>query len=95
MLSDFVTCWDDLEVLETGAVNVQALQRLASLKKLRELKMLVPEGLSLDLDPTSTFSVMFSLDEFSITAANIELLRTQMISTTYFPPLLSISNPMF
>lgn len=95
MLSDFVTCWDDLEVLETGAVNVQALQHLASLKKLRELKMLVPEGLSLDLDPTSTFSVMFSLDEFSITAANIELLRTQMISTTYFPPLLSISNPMF
>ncbi|KAG1879242.1 hypothetical protein F4604DRAFT_1753829 [Suillus subluteus] len=74
MLSDFVTCWDDLEILETGAVNAQSLQHLASLKKLRELKILVPEGHNLDLDPTSTFSVMFSLDEFSITAASIELL---------------------
>lgn len=74
MLSDLVTCWDDLEILETGAVNAQALQHLASLKKLRVLKILVPEGRSLDLDPTSTFSVMFSLDKFSITAASIELL---------------------
>ncbi|KAG1777198.1 hypothetical protein EV702DRAFT_1226158 [Suillus placidus] len=74
MLSDFVTCWDDLEILETGVVNAQALQHLASLKQLRELKMLVPEGHNLDLDPTSTFSVMFSLDKFSITAASIELL---------------------
>ncbi|KAG2340158.1 hypothetical protein BDR05DRAFT_991670 [Suillus weaverae] len=74
MLSDSVTCWDDLEILETGAVNAQALRHLASLKKLRELKMLVPEGHSLDLCLTSTFSVMFSLDEFSITAASIELL---------------------
>ncbi|KAG2144194.1 uncharacterized protein EDB93DRAFT_550535 [Suillus bovinus] len=74
MLSDIVMCWDNLEILETGAVNAQTLQHLASLKKLRELKMLVPEGHSLDLDPTSTFSVMFSLDKFSITAARIELL---------------------
>ncbi|KAG2089042.1 uncharacterized protein F5147DRAFT_42742 [Suillus discolor] len=72
MLSDIVTCWDDLEILETGAVNTQALQHLASLKKLRELKMLVPEGHSLDVDPTSTFSVTFSLDEFSMTSARIE-----------------------
>lgn len=74
MLSDIVTCWDNLEILETGAVNAQALQHLASLKKLRELKMLVPEGHSLQVDPASTFSVKFSLDEFSITAARIELL---------------------
>lgn len=76
MLSDFVTCWDDLEILEAGAVNAQALQHLASLKKLRELEMLVPEGHNLDLDPTLTFSVMFSLDKFSVTAASIELLLT-------------------
>ncbi|KAG1822631.1 uncharacterized protein BJ212DRAFT_817220 [Suillus subaureus] len=74
MLSDSVTCWDDLEILETGAVNVQALQHLASLKKLRELKMLIPEGYSLDKDPASTLSVMFSLDKFSITAPSTELL---------------------
>ncbi|KAG1822632.1 uncharacterized protein BJ212DRAFT_817455 [Suillus subaureus] len=79
MLSDFVTCWDDLEILETGAVNVQALQHLASLKKLRELKILVPEDYSLDLDPTSTFSVMFSLDKFSITAASPELLLAFLV----------------
>ncbi|KAG1879243.1 hypothetical protein F4604DRAFT_561298 [Suillus subluteus] len=54
MLSDLVTYWDDLEILETGAVNAQALQHLASLEKLRELKMLVPEGYSLNLEPTST-----------------------------------------
>ncbi|KAG2131826.1 hypothetical protein DEU56DRAFT_452830 [Suillus clintonianus] len=72
MLSDLVACWDDLEILETGAVNAQALRYLASLKPLRELKMLVPEGHS--LDPTSTSSVIFSLEKFSITAARIELL---------------------
>ncbi|KAG1751028.1 hypothetical protein EDB19DRAFT_1903876 [Suillus lakei] len=72
MLSDLVTCWDDLEILETGVVNARALEHLASLKRPRELKMLVPEGHS--LDPTSTFSVIFSLDKFSITAARIELL---------------------
>ncbi|KAG1821352.1 hypothetical protein EV424DRAFT_865418 [Suillus variegatus] len=79
MLSDIVTCWDDLEILETGAVNAQALQHLASLKKLRELKMLVPEGHSLDVDPTSTFSVKFSLDKFSITAARIEPLLAFLV----------------
>ncbi|KAG2034590.1 hypothetical protein BDR03DRAFT_600069 [Suillus americanus] len=78
MLSDFVTCWDDLEILETGAVNAQALQHLASLKKLRELKMLVPEDHSLDLDPTSTFGVMLSLDKFSIAAASTELLLASL-----------------
>ncbi|KAG1898223.1 uncharacterized protein F5891DRAFT_492171 [Suillus fuscotomentosus] len=73
MISDIVTYWDDLEILEMGVVNAQqALQHLASLEKLRELKMLVPEGHSLDEDLASTFSVKFSLDEFSITAARIE-----------------------
>ncbi|KAG1869004.1 hypothetical protein DFJ58DRAFT_857325 [Suillus subalutaceus] len=79
MLSDLVTCWDDLEILETGAVNAQALQHLASLEKLRELKMLVPEGYSLNLEPTSTFSVMFSMDKFSITAASTELLLAFLV----------------
>ncbi|KAG2060686.1 hypothetical protein BDR06DRAFT_948047 [Suillus hirtellus] len=72
MISDIVTYWDDLEILEMGVVNAQVLQHLASLKKLRELKMLAPEGHSLDEDLASTFSVKFSLDEFSITAARIE-----------------------
>lgn len=74
LLSDSVTCLNDLEVLETGAVNAQALQHLASMKQLKELEMLVPEGYNLNMDPTSTFSVMFSLDKFGITAASIELL---------------------
>ncbi|KAG1851095.1 hypothetical protein DFJ58DRAFT_428341 [Suillus subalutaceus] len=65
MFPGFVTSWDDLEILERETVDAQALQHLASLKKLRELSILVPEGHSLDLDPTSTFS---------ITAASTELL---------------------
>ncbi|KAG1871377.1 hypothetical protein DFJ58DRAFT_497210 [Suillus subalutaceus] len=70
MLSDIVTYWDDLEILETVAVNAQALKHLASLKQLRELKMLVPEGYS--LEPTSPFSVIFSVDKISMTAPKVE-----------------------
>ncbi|KAG2039700.1 hypothetical protein BDR03DRAFT_980625 [Suillus americanus] len=72
MLSDIVTCWDDLEILEMGAVNAQALKHLASLKQLRELKMLVPEGYS--LEPTLPFSVIFSVGTISMTAPKVKLL---------------------
>ncbi|KAG1885962.1 hypothetical protein F4604DRAFT_1951401 [Suillus subluteus] len=72
MLSDIVTCWDDLEILKTVAVNAQALKHLASLKQLRELEMLVPIGYS--LGSTSRFSVMFSVDKFGITAPNVQFL---------------------
>jgi hypothetical protein len=72
MLSDIVTCWDDLEVLETGAVNAQALKHLASLKQLRELKMLVPAGYG--LEPMSLFSVIFSVDTISMTVPSIQFL---------------------
>lgn len=72
MLSDIVTCWDDLEILETGAVNAQALKHLASLKQLRELKMLVPEGYS--LKPTSRSSTMFLVDKFGVTAPSVQFL---------------------
>ncbi|KAG1772624.1 hypothetical protein EV702DRAFT_621521 [Suillus placidus] len=72
MLSDIVTCWDDLEILETGAVNAQALKHLASLKQLRELKMLMPEGYN--LEPTSPFSVILSVDKISMTAPRVKLL---------------------
>lgn len=72
MLSDIVTCWDDLEILETGAVNAQALKHLASLKQLRELKMFMPEDYN--LEPTSPFSVIFSVDKISVTAPRVKLL---------------------
>ncbi|KAG1850618.1 hypothetical protein DFJ58DRAFT_842399 [Suillus subalutaceus] len=72
MLSDIVTCWNDLEILETLAINAQALKHLASLKWLRELEMLVPIGYS--LGSTSRFSVMFSVDKFGITAPNVQFL---------------------
>ncbi|KAG1729567.1 hypothetical protein EDB19DRAFT_1913315 [Suillus lakei] len=71
-LSDIVTCWDDLEILEAGAVNARALKHLGSLKQLRELKMFVPEGYKLEL--TSTFSVIFSVNKISITAPRVKLL---------------------
>lgn len=72
MLSDIVTCWDDLEILETGAVNAQALKHLASLKQLRELKMLVPAGYS--PEPMSLFSVIFSVDTISMTVPSVQFL---------------------
>lgn len=72
MLSDVIPCWDDLEILETAAVNAQALNHLASLKQLRELKILVPEGYS--LETTSPFSVILSIDKISMTAPRVKLL---------------------
>ncbi|KAG1743228.1 uncharacterized protein EDB91DRAFT_235943 [Suillus paluster] len=69
MLSDLVTCWGDLEILTTGAVNARALQYLASLTQLRELEILVPEGHN--LEPAS---VIFSLDRFRIIAPRSDLL---------------------
>jgi hypothetical protein len=72
MLSDIITCWDDLEILETGAVNAQALKHLASLKQLRELKMLVPAGNS--LKPMSLFSAIFSVDTISMTVPSVQFL---------------------
>ncbi|OAX40734.1 hypothetical protein K503DRAFT_855153 [Rhizopogon vinicolor AM-OR11-026] len=72
MLSDIVTCWDDLEVLKIGAVDARALQHLASLELLRELEILVPEGYT--SDPTPTFNLVFALDKFSIRAQGIDSL---------------------
>ncbi|KIK35346.1 hypothetical protein CY34DRAFT_812243 [Suillus luteus UH-Slu-Lm8-n1] len=72
MLSDIVPCWGDLEILETGAVNAQALKHLASLKQLRELKMLVPEGYI--PEPMSLFSVIFSVDTISMTVPSVQFL---------------------
>ncbi|KAG1761254.1 hypothetical protein EDD22DRAFT_897640 [Suillus occidentalis] len=72
MLSDIVTCWGDLEILETGAVNAQALKHLASLKQLRELKMLMPAGYI--PEPMSLFSVIFSVDTISITVPSVQFL---------------------
>lgn len=80
MLSGIVTCWNDLEVLEMGAVNAQALKHLASLKQLRELKMLVPAGYNLEL--MSLFSVtVFSVDKFSMSVPSVGFLLA------FFTPL--------
>ncbi|KAG1747862.1 uncharacterized protein EDB91DRAFT_1115127 [Suillus paluster] len=71
MLSDLVTCWGDLEILTTAA-NARTLQHLTSLKRLRELEILVPEGHHLDL--ASTSSIIFSLHRFSMITSSIESL---------------------
>lgn len=72
MLSDIIPCWDDLEILETVVVNAQTLKHFASLKQLRELNILVPEGYS--LETTSPFSVILSMDKIGMTAPRLKLL---------------------
>ncbi|KAJ8589020.1 hypothetical protein M405DRAFT_881837 [Rhizopogon salebrosus TDB-379] len=52
ILSDLVTYWGDLKSLEMGS----ALQHLASLERLRELEILMPEGYT--FEPASTFNVL-------------------------------------
>ncbi|KAG1743549.1 hypothetical protein EDD22DRAFT_920136 [Suillus occidentalis] len=98
-----VTCWGDLEILETGAVNAQALKHLASLKQLRELKMLMAGSVIFSVDtisitvPSVQFLLAF-LTPLQLSAKSVQLCIDQVPNASrsrlpYSPPSQSISNP--